>query len=76
MMATGRNGLSDVVARIEGSSIPLTVYTIGYGGAGDYDLSVLNQVAAAGGTIRAIPGTPESTQQLFTVLASVFSRGN
>ena len=71
-----RMSLSDVISRLEQATVPITLYALAYGGSGGYDKGVLDELARAGGTIRSIEGTPEGTEQLFIVLASVFSQSN
>ena len=69
-----RASFSDAIAKLEGATVPITLFTVAYGGSGGYNKNVLDQLAIAGGSIRSIPGDPESTEQLFIVLATVFAR--
>ena len=71
-----RLGLGDAITALQEATVPISLYTVAYGGSGDYNKGVLDQLAATGGTIRSIPGSPESTEQLFIVLATVFSTSN
>ncbi len=68
-----RHSLSSVVSKIEQAPVNIILFGLAYGDIGDYDLRILEELAAAGdGRGRASVATPDATNEAFQSLTEWF----